>query len=433
MAVSSPLRFFQARLKYCTLGLMARLLDLVVAVPLALLVSPFWLVAALVARLRGRRWLCFQSFLGKGGRTIYIPACNDWGAGLWNRLFQHPLIYRSPALLSVLSGDLSLVGPAPVPAEASGAMPTRYLRRLDAKPGLIHTYFLRSSVNIAFEDERELALADTERHGFLTRVGMLLRALPACLFRSKSDSRDTGPRLELFGLRLRNLSMDEAVNEILDAAESGPRSRIAFVNPACVNIAMKDDRYREALQKSDAAYPDGIGLQIACKMLGMKMKDNLNGTDLFPVLWDRMRERDLGVYLLGAKPGVVEKMAENLSRDYPGLRISGLGHGYFSEPETERVVADINDSGAQLLLVAMGVPRQELWIERVWPRLNVRVAAGVGGLFDFVSGRIPRAPVWMREMGLEWCYRLLREPRRLWRRYIIGNMVFFWHLLRTGK
>lgn len=433
MAAPSQLRYFQARLKLHTLGMMSRLLDLLVSLPCILLASPFWLFYAISLWVRGRRWLHHQPLLGLGGKTIYIPVCNEVGPGPLSRFFNHTLLRRSPVILSVFMGDLSLVGPAPMAMEAGGAMPTRYLRRLDAKPGLIHTYFLRSSLNIAFEDERELALVDAERHGLKSRIGMLVRAAPAFLFRSTADSGSVDGEVMLFGLKFRNRTMEEAVGEILDAAESEQGARVAFVNPDCINIALKDSRYRAVLEKTDAVYPDGIGLQIACKMLGMRMKDNLNGTDLFPILWNRMQDRNMGVYLLGSYPGVAEKMAGNLKRSYPKLKISGYRHGYFSKRECDEIVEEINASGAHLLLVAMGVPRQEIWIDRFRPRLNVKVVAGVGGLFDFVSGRIPRAPVWIREMGLEWCYRLLREPRRLWRRYIIGNLIFFWNLLRMGK
>jgi N-acetylglucosaminyldiphosphoundecaprenol N-acetyl-beta-D-mannosaminyltransferase len=118
---------------------------------------------------------------------------------------------------------------------------------------------------------------------------------------------------------------------------------------------------------------------------------------------------------------------------YPQLKIAGARDGYFSPEEEEGVVDAINGSGARILLVAFGAPRQELWLARWRDRLLAPVSMGVGGLFDFYSGRIPRAPLWMREMGLEWVYRLMQEPGRMWRRYVIGNPLFLYRVRQQAK
>ena len=113
-----------------------------------------------------------------------------------------------------------------------------------------------------------------------------------------------------------------------------------------------------------------------------------------------------------------------LAKNFPGLELAGWQHGYFSAEEEAKVIEDIRRSGADLVLVALGAPRQELWIRRCLGKLGAKVVIGVGGLLDFYSGRIPRAPRWIRKLGMEWCYRLYQEPRRLWRRYLVGNVVF---------
>jgi len=144
-----------------------------------------------------------------------------------------------------------------------------------------------------------------------------------------------------------------------------------------------------------------------------------------------MESEGLSLYLLGAQPGVADRLATLLRRRHPGLRVAGTHHGYLrGEDDEARVVAEINASGANVLLVAMGAPAQDLWIERNAPRLRAGVAMGVGGLFDFYSGRVARAPQWMREAGLEWAYRLVQEPARMWRRYVIGNPLFLWRARR---
>jgi N-acetylglucosaminyldiphosphoundecaprenol N-acetyl-beta-D-mannosaminyltransferase len=122
-----------------------------------------------------------------------------------------------------------------------------------------------------------------------------------------------------------------------------------------------------------------------------------------------------------------------MAKRYPGLRIAGARDGYFKSHEEQSVVDDINSSGARILLVAFGAPRQELWLKRWRSELEPPVGMGVGGLFDFYSGRMPRAPVWMREMGLEWVFRLMQEPGRMWRRYVIGNPLFLYRVRQQAK
>jgi N-acetylglucosaminyldiphosphoundecaprenol N-acetyl-beta-D-mannosaminyltransferase len=163
------------------------------------------------------------------------------------------------------------------------------------------------------------------------------------------------------------------------------------------------------------------------------LRENVNGTDLFPRLCEAASQAGLSIYLLGARPGIAEAAANKMRERYPGLHIAGARDGYFSPEEEAGVVAGINASGAAILLVAFGVPRQELWIERWRTDLQPRVCLGVGGLFDFYSGRIARAPVWMREIGLEWVWRLLQEPKRMWRRYIIGNPLFLSRVWRQTR
>ncbi len=136
--------------------------------------------------------------------------------------------------------------------------------------------------------------------------------------------------------------------------------------------------------------------------------------------------------MLGARPGIAEAFAGWIEKHYPGVRVKGFRDGYFDASQETAVIRDIRDSGAAILLVAFGSPRQDLWIGQHLPDLGVRIAMGVGGLFDFYSGRIPRAPQWMRELSLEWFYRLYQEPRRMWRRYLVGNVVFLSRVIMSA-
>jgi N-acetylglucosaminyldiphosphoundecaprenol N-acetyl-beta-D-mannosaminyltransferase len=238
-----------------------------------------------------------------------------------------------------------------------------------------------------------------------------------------------------------NLTMQEALSWVMAASAPSPEQtlehkqgqeptskQLAFVNADCLNIAWRDPAYKATLRACDRVFADGIGLRLGGRMLGFELRDNLNGTDLYPLLCEAAAKAGRSLYLLGARPGIAAAAGEAMRSRFPGLLIAGSRDGYFTARDEPAVVEEINRSGAAILLVALGAPRQEQWIARNRDRLAPLVAMGVGGLFDFYSGRIRRAPPWMREIGMEWVYRLLQEPRRMWRRYIIGNPVFLYRV-----
>jgi N-acetylglucosaminyldiphosphoundecaprenol N-acetyl-beta-D-mannosaminyltransferase len=231
------------------------------------------------------------------------------------------------------------------------------------------------------------------------------------------------------GLQLVNLSLEESLVAIEQALESRQMTRIAFVNPDCINQAAKDDAYRHSLAAADWVFIDGSGMRLAGRILGQPVRANVNGTDLFPLLCAEMAKQGQRLFLLGARPGMAEATAAWAQQHFPTLQIAGTQHGYYAAEEEDAVIARIRDSKTDVLLVAMGAPRQDLWLERHQTATGATIAMGVGGLLDFYSGRIPRAPLWMRRTGLEWVYRLLQEPKRMWRRYLIGNFVFVGRIL----
>ena len=236
--------------------------------------------------------------------------------------------------------------------------------------------------------------------------------------------RSTLPRIKLFDIEIDNVTLDEAVATIIDRLDGDAPAQVSFVNADCVNVACRNPEYLGALQGSDLVFADGIGVRMAGDLLGQPVRDNVNGTDLFPRLAAALEGTDKRIYLLGGRPGVAEGVVRWLARNYPGVELAGWRHGYFSVAEEAEVLEDIRRSGADLVLVAFGAPRQDVWIRRNLNKLGAKVAIGVGGLLDFFSGRIPRAPRWIRKLGMEWCYRLYQEPQRLWRRYLVGNTVF---------
>ncbi len=232
--------------------------------------------------------------------------------------------------------------------------------------------------------------------------------------------------ITLFNIPIQNISMQDALNEMMESLEKGERKTVFFVNAHCVNISNGDQTYLTLLQTADYVFADGVGMQLASRWLGKPLVDNVNGTDMYPLLCPRLAKKRARVYLLGAKPGIAEQMAHLAKQNHPSINIAGFHHGYFDEDEKEQIIMQINENNPDILLVAMGVPAQEKWIARNASKINARVIMGVGGLFDFYSGRIPRAPRWMRRTGLEWLYRLYQEPSRLWKRYLWGNIVFIW-------
>lgn len=232
------------------------------------------------------------------------------------------------------------------------------------------------------------------------------------------------PKSNVLGFPTVSTSMAEMVYWIADRAQARIPTQIAFLNAHCANIARQNWRYSDTLKSVDALLPDGSGVALAAKLEGKSLLANLNGTDLFGPLCRCLSFRKIPVFFLGGRRGVAETAATNAQSEYPNLRVAGVRHGYFSPREEEEVIQQINASGARVVFVAFGVPDQDVWIARVRHRLHAPVILGVGGLLDFVSGRIPRAPHWMRKTGIEWLYRLKCEPRRMWKRYLVGNFTF---------
>ena len=226
------------------------------------------------------------------------------------------------------------------------------------------------------------------------------------------------PNLRVCEMTMVDATRRDAVALLLD----GARRRVAFINADCVNIAARDEEYAQDIEGMDLLLPDGSGLALAAKMLGKRFTENLNGTDLFPVLCAEANRQGKSIYFLGGASGIAERAAEAAIRANPGLRIAGTAHGYLDDEAA--TVARINESGADIVFVAMGAPKQEAFIARHSDELQASLCMGVGGLFDFIAGEKPRAPAAIRGVGMEWAWRLMIEPKRLARRYLVGNPVF---------
>lgn len=228
----------------------------------------------------------------------------------------------------------------------------------------------------------------------------------------------------LLGVEINNLTVQQFLARLTEFIQSPRTNHIAYVNIDCINIAQVDRNYARILRDADLVYPDGMGVVFASWIFGQPLRERVNAGDLLPEFCRMCVERGYRIYLLGGEPGIAETAARNLMRDFPGLAVVGTHHGYFKESESADLIREINASGAHVLMVGMGAPRQEVWIRRHKESLAAPVAWGVGALFDYYAQKFPRAPVWMRRIGLEWLFRLLLEPRRLWKRYLLGNFIF---------
>ncbi|MFC1704260.1 WecB/TagA/CpsF family glycosyltransferase [Candidatus Omnitrophota bacterium] len=192
--------------------------------------------------------------------------------------------------------------------------------------------------------------------------------------------------------------------------------------------AWNDKTYREILNATDLVLPDGLGLKLATKILGGRMKENCNGTDFSPLFMAEAAQRGLSVFFLGGKEGVAEKAAEKISKQIPGIKITGTQNGYFDNDD--KIIKKINAASADIVFVGMGVPIQEKWITKNREKLNSTLCLGVGALFDYLSGRIKRAPKIFQKMHIEWLWRIMMEPKRLWKRYLVDDVKFLWLVLK---
>lgn len=226
----------------------------------------------------------------------------------------------------------------------------------------------------------------------------------------------------MLGVRVDNIDSETALREIrrrIDRRDTRQVFKVYFTNVHSIRLAQRDRALRDCINRADLALPDGSGLSIAGKVCRHPIRENLNGTDLTPKVLKRAEEEGWSVYLLGAKPSVVEACCRRLQDQWPHLHIVGYHHGYFSPEEEAALVENINLAQPDILFVALGSPMQEKWIARHETHIEAGVCVAVGGLFDFISGVRRRAPVWMRRWGIEWLYRFAQDPRSKWRRVVI--------------
>ncbi|HEV3321213.1 MAG TPA: WecB/TagA/CpsF family glycosyltransferase [Solirubrobacteraceae bacterium] len=237
------------------------------------------------------------------------------------------------------------------------------------------------------------------------------------------------PTVSILGVDVNQLTAEQALTAIDHGADRGTCQMLAYVNAHTLNLAVRDQDLRGALNRSALVLNDGFGVGLAARMRGERFPENLNGSDFTVKLLELAAANGWRVFLLGGEPGVAETAAERLTERIDGLHIAGTCHGFTDESD-DLLAQRVRDAGAAMLIVAFGSPRQEIWIDRNLAAAGARIGVGVGAFLDFSAGKVVRAPRWMNVLGIEWCFRLAQEPRRLWRRYILGNPIF---LLRAWR
>lgn len=239
------------------------------------------------------------------------------------------------------------------------------------------------------------------------------------------------PTIEVLGVHVAKLHPAQAVAEIERIHDRGAPELVAYANAHTLNLAASDPSYKEILRSAAIVLNDGAGLALAARLNGERFLANLNGSDFNPLILGLAAAKGWSVFLLGAKPGVAERAAAAMKARYPALAVAGTRDGYWPPGSDSEVAAAIRATGASVLMAALGNPLQERWLAEHLEATGARLGVGVGAFFDFAAGELPRAPAWMNRLGIEWVFRLLQEPRRLWRRYIVGNPLFLARVLHA--
>lgn len=296
--------------------------------------------------------------------------------------------------------------------------------------GWISPVDARLRLGLAYDNPAEVERSYFAKRSLVKDLTLVARTLVAKLLVS-SDPPSSQSRIRIVSATVDNVSIDSAIERILSAPDlAGDRAKMVhFVHPHALNIATHNESLRAQLESADLVLPDGIGLQIASRLLRQRLKHNVNGTDLLPTLCRALAERKISLSLVGAAPGVAQECAERLKQAHPGLVLGAIAHGFMNEHETQEFVRKVQLVGG-VVLVGMGTPIQESWAWKFLAPVKGITVLTVGGLFDFYAGKVERAPMAVREVGLEWLWRLYQEPTRLAKRYIVGNPLFLFRAMK---
>ena len=237
-------------------------------------------------------------------------------------------------------------------------------------------------------------------------------------------------RIEILGSQLNCLTMRETLVVIDKFIQKRIPTQHVVINASKINLMSKDEHLRKIINECPLINADGQSIVWAARFLGFSIPERVTGIDLFTALVKKAAIEGLRLYYFGSEEEIVQEVIRLHKKQYPDLIVAGFQNGYFKEEESEVIVQEIHKSRADILFVAFSSPKKEYWIQQYKEQLNVPFMMGVGGSFDIVAGKTKRAPNWMQKMGLEWLYRLVQEPKRMFSRYVIGNTEFIINVIK---
>jgi N-acetylglucosaminyldiphosphoundecaprenol N-acetyl-beta-D-mannosaminyltransferase len=240
--------------------------------------------------------------------------------------------------------------------------------------------------------------------------------------------------VEILGVTVHPYTVDELHREIKALIVNNAHELVLNVNVHCLNLAYEQSWLRDFLNSATINFCDGTGVVLGARILGKEIPQRITYADWTWQLAGFSDANEFTFFFLGAKPGIAEAAAARLQECYRGLKIVGIEHGYFDKspnsPENQAVIRKINDVKPNILLLGFGMPLQERWLMENWDAIDANIALTGGAVFDYISGELRRAPKWVTNHGFEWLGRLVIEPKRLWRRYIVGNPLFLWRIMK---
>jgi len=242
-----------------------------------------------------------------------------------------------------------------------------------------------------------------------------------------------GARYPILNTYVNALSMEETIHEVERIITDRKPTQHVVINASKVNLMNEDPKLRKIVNDCPLINADGSSILWAARKLSVPLRERVTGIDLFLNLVKLAAKKGYGIYLFGAKEEVVQKVKTVFLNQYPSLRIVGVRNGYFSESDEPEMVKEMSTSGADMMFVAFSSPMKEYWVNKYLQQLNIPFVMGVGGSFDVVAGVTNRAPKWMQKIGLEWLFRLIQEPRRMWKRYVVGNAQFIRYTYRVKR
>ncbi len=236
--------------------------------------------------------------------------------------------------------------------------------------------------------------------------------------------------VKMFGVDVASFNMQQTIEYIDESIQKNITMQHVVINASKIVLMQECDGLKEIIKKCELINADGQSIVWASKVLGTPLPERVAGVDLMFKLIELAEKKGYGVYFFGATQDVVEKTVNTFKEKYPNLIVSGYRNGYFGPEDNNAIVEDMKNSNAKILFVAFSSPKKEYWLSKNIDKINIPFCMGVGGSFDIVAGKTERAPKWMQDIGLEWFYRFIQEPRRMWKRYLIGNLKFIYYVLK---